>query len=115
MGPNGPVNLYLCRRKIIGDLEISVLEKIFFKLVRRKVPYLRQVKSNVKQVYKFTNKGYFMVGDILNESGEILTIDELVEKELYINFLDYFRIKKKINSYINMTGKNSANARPTNS
>ena len=56
-----------------------------------------------------------MVGDILNESGEILTIDELVEKELYINFLDYFRIKKKINSYINMTGKNSANARPTNS
>ena len=54
---------------------------------------------------EWKNRGYLMVGDILNENGKILTIDELLEKELYIKFLDYFRIKKKINSYINLTGK----------
>ena len=41
-------------------------------------------------------KGYTVLGDILNEYGDIMTITELSERGLIINFLDYYKIKKRI-------------------
>ena len=60
--------------------------------------YSGELDLGFRQSWK--NKGYMVVGDILNQNGELLTKEELKEKDLTINFLDYFRIKQKINGYI---------------
>ena len=60
--------------------------------------YNGELDFGFRQSWK--NKGYMVVGDILNQKGELFTKKELEEKDLKINFLDYFRIKQKINGYI---------------
>ena len=40
-------------------------------------------------------KGYIVVGDILNKDGELMAILELKDRGLRINFLDHFNIKKR--------------------
>ena len=44
----------------------------------------------------WVEKGYYIVKDILNEYGELMTNADLNEKGLRINFLDYENLKFKI-------------------
>ena len=41
--------------------------------------------------------GYRLVGDILNNEGQLLSLEEMRNRNFKINFLDYFKIKKRIN------------------
>ena len=40
-------------------------------------------------------KGYQIVNDLLNENGELLNSNEMIDKGLNIHFLDYFELKEK--------------------
>ena len=42
---------------------------------------------------EWASKGYFLIKDILDEEGALLTLNDLQTRELKINFLDYITLK----------------------
>ena len=42
---------------------------------------------------EWANKGYFLIKDILDEEGALLTLNDLQTRDLKINFLDYITLK----------------------
>ena len=60
--------------------------------------YNSELNFDFRRTWK--NRGYLFVGDLINENGELFSKQELKERNLRINFLDYFRVKQKLNSYI---------------
>ena len=55
--------------------------------------------SRVQFEYRqdWEKKGYQILGDILNKDGILMSIQELINKGLKINFLDHFNLKKRVN------------------
>ena len=69
--------------------------------------------SGINIVYRKTwlQKGYTWVSDILDKNGDILLNDELLHRGLFLNFLDYERLKYDI-SRLNIKNKGNVNYGP---
>ena len=72
--------------------------------------YNSELNFDFRQGWK--NKGYMVVEDIINKKAELFSKKELEENNLQINFPDYFRIKQKLNGYIENMEKKAPNQGP---
>ena len=51
-------------------------------------------------------KGIYIVGDILNDNGRVMTLEETNQKyHININFLNYFTIRRLVSNYIKKSQK----------
>ena len=60
---------------------------------------------NIEYRKKWENKGIILINDVLNEEGEVLTLEELKTRDLYMHFLDYSRLKFSIKKVLQIDGQ----------
>ena len=68
------------------------------------MPLWHNSKINLEYRKDWEEKGYLTLGDILNDDGHILSENELKERGLGVNFLDYYKMNKRIKEITNKCG-----------
>ena len=110
-GDNFPKKI-LCtiKNKFWYDMVQSIIKlnkamKYKNSLQLQNMPLWRNSVMNIEYRRKWENKGILIINDILNEEGEILTLEELKIKDLYMHFLDYSKLKFSIKKVLQIDGE----------
>ena len=101
-GDNSPISKNL-KNKFWFDMLRGII-KIDENIQFNKIIHIQNMPLWYSSIFElgyrknWETKGYQIINDVLNENGELLNRNEMIDKGLNIHFLDYFKLKKKLRS-----------------